>query len=148
MPPYGIKKVHGKALHTGQRRTKKIHVIGGFDPYESERNEWQDDVDLLPSTTYILLGKYLLVNPSPYTGEDLMNYRSLDYYINFVSGWVREVFVRKVNDKRVVIVKVSHQAIVPTLQKNNSQNNRSGSFNHIKIWFEKNPFQGKITLMG
>ena len=27
---------------------------------------------------------------------------------DFVSGWVREVFVRKVNDKRVVIVKVSH----------------------------------------
>ena len=48
-----------------------------------------------------------------------MNYKSLDCYINFVSGWVREVFVRKVNDKRVVIVKVSHacldhQAIVPT----------------------------------
>ena len=65
-------------------------------------------MDLWPSTTYIHLGMYLLVNPSPYTGEDLMNYKSLDCYINFVSGWVREVFVRKVNDKRVVIVKVSH----------------------------------------
>ena len=62
----------------------------------------------MPSTTYIHLGMYLLVNPSPYTGEDLMNYKSLDCYINFVSGWVREVFVRKVNDKRVVIVKVMH----------------------------------------
>ena len=76
-------------------------------------------MDLWPSTTYIHLGMYLLVNPSPYTGEDLMNYKSLDCYINFVSGWVREVFVRKGNDKRVVIVKVSHvcldpQAIVPT----------------------------------
>ena len=105
LPPYGIKKVHG--------------IFGGFDPYESERNEWQDDVDLWPRTTYIHLGMYLLVNPSPYTGEDLMNYKSLDCYINFVSGWVREVFVRKINDKRVVIVKVSHtcldhQAIVPT----------------------------------
>ena len=104
----------------GQRRyMEKLSIIGGFDPYESERNEWQDDVDLWPSTTYIHLGMYLLVNPSPYTGEDLMNYKSLDCYINFVSGWVREVFVRKVNDKRVVIVKVSHacldhQAIVST----------------------------------
>ena len=101
----------------GQRRyMEKLSIIGGFDSYESERNEWQDDVDLRPSTTYIHLGMYLLVNPSPYTGEDLMNYKSLDCYIYFVSGWVREVFVRKVNDKRVVIVKVSHacldQAIV------------------------------------
>ena len=101
----------------GQRRyMEKLSIIGGFDPYESE---WQDDVDLWPSTTYIHLGMYLLVNPSPYTGEDLINYKSLDCYINFVSGWVREVFVRKVNDKRVVVVKVSHacldhQAIVPT----------------------------------
>ena len=76
-------------------------------------------MDLWLSTTYIHLGMCLLVNPSPYTGEDLMNYKSLDCYINFVSGWVREVFVRKVNDKRVVIIKVSHacldhQAIVPT----------------------------------
>ena len=103
MPPDGTKKVHG------------LSIIGGFDPYESE---WQDDVDLWPSTTYIHLGMYLLDNPSPYTEEDLMNYKSLDCYINFVSGWVREVFVRKVNDKRVV-VKVSHacldhQAIVLT----------------------------------
>ena len=104
----------------GQRRyMEKLSIIGGFDPYESERNECQDDVDLWPSATYIHLGMYLLVNPSPYTGEDLMNYKSLDCYINFVSGWVREVFVRKVNDKRVIIVKVSHtcldhQGIVPT----------------------------------
>ena len=110
-PPYGIKDK--------EDTWKSSVIIGGFDPYESERNEWQDDVDLWPSTTYIHLGMYLLVNPSPYTGEDLMNYKSLDCYINIVSGWVREVFVRKVNNKRVVIVKVSHacldhQAIVST----------------------------------
>ena len=46
---------------------EKLSIIGGFDPYESE---WQDDVDLWPSTTYIHLGMYLLVNPSPHTGED------------------------------------------------------------------------------
>ena len=39
----------------------------------------------------------MLVNPNPYSGEDLMNYKSLDCYINFVSSWVREVLVRKVN---------------------------------------------------
>ena len=109
----------------GQRRyMKKLSIIGGFDTYESERNEWQDDVDLWPSTTCTHLGMYLLINPSPYTGEDLMNYKSLACYINFVSCWVREVFVMKVDDKRVVIVEVSHacldhQAIVPTTGFNN-----------------------------
>ena len=29
------------------------------------------------------------------------------------------------------------------LQKNNGQNNRFGSFNHIKIWFETNLFKAK-----
>ena len=40
----------------GQRRyMEKLSIIGGFDPYESERNEWQDDVDLcLVQHTYIL----------------------------------------------------------------------------------------------
>ena len=32
---------------------------------------------------------YLLVTPSPYSGEDLVNYKSMDCYINFLSGWVR-----------------------------------------------------------
>ena len=29
-----------------KRYSNKLHVIGGLDPYETERNEWQDDVDL------------------------------------------------------------------------------------------------------
>ena len=40
------------------------------------------------------LGMYLLVTPSPYSEEDLMNYKSLDCYKKFLSGWVREVLVR------------------------------------------------------
>lgn len=59
-----------------------------------------------PSITYVHLGMYLLVTPSPYTGEDLMNYKSLDCYVNFVSGWVREVLVKVFGDKRVVVAKV------------------------------------------
>ena len=76
------------------------------DPYEVPRNEWQDDVDLWPAITYIHLGMYLLLTPSPYTGEDLMNYKSLDCYKNFVSGWVREVLVKEFSDMRVVVGKV------------------------------------------
>ena len=66
----------------------------GFDPYESERSQWLDDVDLWLSITHIHLAMYLLYTPSRYTGEQLQNYKSLDCYVNFVSGWVREVLVK------------------------------------------------------
>ena len=64
----------------------------------------------------------------------LGNYKSLDCYVNFVSGWVRVVLVRKVNDKRVIIAKVSHACLdhqvnvatyvcIVILQVNHSQKN-------------------------
>ncbi len=56
-------------------------AIGGVDPYEIPKNEWQDDVDLWHGITYINLGMYLLLTPfSPYTREYLVNCKSLDYY--------------------------------------------------------------------
>ena len=50
---------------------------------------------------------YLLYSASLYTGEeDLLNYKCLDCYINFISGWVREVLVKMFDKKRVVLDKV------------------------------------------
>jgi hypothetical protein len=40
----------------------------------------------------------ILVTPSPYSGNDLVNYKSMDCYINFLSGWVREILVRSPSD--------------------------------------------------
>ena len=93
------------------KKTGRLRVIGGVDPYETEKQEWKDNIDLWPSITHVNLGMYLLVTPSPYSGEDLLNYKSLDCYRNFLSGWVREVLVRAVIDgegveKRVVTAKV------------------------------------------
>ena len=89
-----------------KRYMEKLMAIGGVDPYEIPKNEWQDDIDLWPGITYINLGMYLLLTPSPYTGEDLMNYKSLECYKNFVSGWVREVLVKDFSGVRAVIGKV------------------------------------------
>ena len=50
---------------------------------------------------------YLILTPSPYTENDLLNFKSLDCYQNFVKGWVREVLVKSVEDKRIVIGKVA-----------------------------------------
>ena len=50
---------------------------------------------------------YLLYSASLYIGEeDLLNYKCLDCYINFISGWVREVLVKIFDKKRVVLDKV------------------------------------------
>ena len=70
-----------------KRHSRNLHVIGGLDPYETEKKEWEDDVDLWPNIAYVNLGMDLLITPSSYSGEDLMNYKSLDCYSNlYVNG--------------------------------------------------------------
>ncbi len=100
------------------RYLQKLSILDGFDPYESDRSQWLDDVDLWPSITHIHLAMYLLYTPSRYTGEDLLNYKSLDCYIDFVSGWVREVLVKTFDEKRVVLGKVRHAVINYTIYFN------------------------------
>ena len=89
-----------------ERYAEKLKDIAGQDPYEIPRNEWIDDVDSWPDVTYIHVGMYLLFSSSPYTKDQLMNYKSLDCYQNFANGWVREVFSKKFGDNRLVIAKV------------------------------------------
>ena len=86
----------------------KIKLINSLDPYELMKEDWKDDVDLWPNTSYINVGMYLLFSPSPYTQEDLENYKSLEYYHRFIAGWVRDVLVKDVGDKRILTAKVSH----------------------------------------
>ena len=81
-----------------KRYLDKLHIIGGLDPYETERKEWKDNVDLWPSITHVNLGMYLLVTPSPYSGEDLLNYKSLDCYKK-LSVWVGEGRISEVCDR-------------------------------------------------
>ena len=49
--------------------------------------KWIDDVDSWPNVTYIHVGMYLLFSLSPYTQDQLMNYKSLDCYQNFSRGF-------------------------------------------------------------
>ena len=90
-----------------QRYLEKLKILDGVDPYEISKSDWIDDVDLWPGVTYIHVGMYLLLGPSPYSSEDLLNYKSLASYVNFTSGWVRQILVKVIANKRVVIAKVS-----------------------------------------
>ena len=57
------------------RYEEKLLLLDGNDLYEIPRSLWKDDVDLWLSSTYIHIGMYLVLSISPYTGEDLLNYK-------------------------------------------------------------------------
>ena len=72
-----------------------------MNPYDADKASFSGNVDLWPAITSIHVDMYLVFPPSPYTGDDLLNYK------NFLSGWVREILVKAVDEKkRVVIAKV------------------------------------------
>ena len=90
-----------------RRYCEKLKLVNGTDPYEVSMNEWQDDIDHWPAVTHVHVCMYLILTPSPYTENDMLNYKSLDSYQNFVKGWVREVLVKPLGCKRIVIGKVN-----------------------------------------
>ena len=94
-----------------KRYCEKWRVIEGLDPYETEKKDWEENIDIWPSITHMNVGMFLLLTPSAYNGDDLLNYKSMESYRNFLAGWVREVMVRSLTSadgskKVIVIVKV------------------------------------------
>ena len=60
-----------------ERYVDTLDLVNG---YEILRNEWQDNIDMWPVITHVHVCMYLILSPSPYTKEDLLNYNSLDSY--------------------------------------------------------------------
>ena len=89
-----------------ERYEEKLELINGKDPCELPKQAWKDDVDLWPCITYINVGMYLVFSPSMYTGEALMNYKSLECYQRFLAGWVREILVLAEGERRILTAKV------------------------------------------
>ena len=63
-------------LPSKQRYEEKLQMIGGQGPYEMPK-DWKLRIDKWQSTTYIHVGMHFAFSPSPYTGDDLLNYKSL-----------------------------------------------------------------------
>ena len=88
-----------------KRYEEKISNIG-MDPYDADKASflimWTFGLLLQVSIWHVLI-----IFPQSLTGDDLLNYKSMDCYKNFLSGWVREILVKAVDEKkRVVIAKV------------------------------------------
>ena len=109
IPDYASSVLIDKA--SKKRYSSKLELVNGLDPYEIPRSEWQDDADLWPAVTHVHVYMYLILTPSPYSEKDLLNYKSLDCYKNFIKGWVRVVLVNPVDDTRIVIAKVRYSMI-------------------------------------
>jgi hypothetical protein len=90
---------------TLERYNQKIDVIG-FDPYELKKG-LTSDYACLPPVTYIDIINYLVNSRSAYTMEQLKAVKSLEAYNQFVNGWVQDVKSITVNNKIVVIGRVS-----------------------------------------
>ena len=44
---------HFSSMKDQYAKRRYLCVIGGLDPYETERKEWKDGIDLWPSKTHI-----------------------------------------------------------------------------------------------
>ena len=51
--------------------------------------------------TYVHLCMYLTLNPSRYTKDVMLNYHSFESLKIFQNGWVREVLVKEINQKKL-----------------------------------------------
>ena len=88
------------------RYIEKTKLINGSDPYRISKTEWTDDPNDLPDVTYPDIVNYLVTTESSYTLDDLKDYKSLQSYNYFVSGWVTDVTHCEINDRKVVLAKV------------------------------------------
>ena len=59
-----------------------------------------------PSITYPDIVNYLVFGTSPFTSEQMKAYKGLEAYNQVLEGWVRDVHVKLVGDKRLVMGKV------------------------------------------
>lgn len=105
-----------------RRYKEKLNLIEHLDSYETDRKDWDDNVDLWPSITHIHVGMFLLLTPSIYSGDDLMNYKSMESYRSFLAGWVREILVKCVTNldgpKKVIMVAKVRNLIAVMVQFN------------------------------
>ena len=78
---------------------KKLELINRKDRYEMPSEAWKDNMNLWQGMTYVHVGMYLVFQPSPHNGEDLINYMGLECYQHFTAGWVREIIVMLKGEK-------------------------------------------------
>lgn len=90
-----------------KRYEEKLSLLSEKDQCQILVQAWKDDVELLSSTTYVHVGMYVVFSQSPYTGQDLLNYKSLECHYQSTAGWVRKILVSAEGEHRLLTAKVN-----------------------------------------
>ncbi|KAH3709720.1 uncharacterized protein LOC127857083 [Dreissena polymorpha] len=89
------------------RYENKLAIVGGVDPYEC-KEQWSEDVGILPSVTYPDIVNYLIFTPSRFKIDDLKAWKSLEAVNQLCSGWVRDRVAISKGQHVIVKTKVFH----------------------------------------
>ena len=87
-------------MDSDARYRQKNQLAGGRDPYEIADSEFRPVSDFgdLPQVPNMDIIIDCIFSPSPYSGQPLKAYKSLDAYKYFVAGFVRDFKVTRLCD--------------------------------------------------
>ena len=101
------------------RYKNKLSLIRGLDPYSVCKEDVTYSVDAFANITYPDIANYLVFNPSPFTIDDIMAYKSMEACNQFVCVWVRYVGVIPVKDDVcVVLAQVQRTCCIVEIDEN------------------------------
>ena len=79
-----------------ERYEEKLQLINGINPYEmsSLGDQWEDNTEKWPAIMYVNICMYLILCPSPYTKDDMLNYNLEFRQLQELSGrcwWLKSM---------------------------------------------------------
>lgn len=89
------------------RYDQKISKCNGIDPYSLDDKELSDDRKDFPEISLIDIENHMIHSVSPFTNKQFKNYKGMEAYSFFESGFVLYVGSKKMNDTALLIGRVS-----------------------------------------
>ena len=90
------------------RYIEKTKFCDGIDPYRLKKSDFSYNHDDFPLITFPDISNYLVLSTSFYTTQQMKAFKSMEDYNFFVSGWVKDVGSKNLNDgSRLVYARVS-----------------------------------------
>lgn len=90
----------------GERYAQKVKLCDNVDPFTIDSKTSSREMQLLPRVTYLDAYNYLVFKTSFYTHQSLSAFKSLESYKLYENGWVRDMYLHRVDSKTIVIAKV------------------------------------------
>ncbi|XP_070547277.1 uncharacterized protein [Ptychodera flava] len=91
------------------RYMQKIELCDFIDPYTLQNKQLSPDPKRFPEVQYPDIVNYLVLQTSFCTGEQVKNWKSMDAYNFFISGWVQPLFSKTLTgDKILILGRVNH----------------------------------------